>query len=90
MAITSKNIVDVDDNPPPSNATHYLNYTSPKDLYKPGDRVGFVKVANGIVHLLYPRGATRRDYRLHHIEELGYILHTLKTLEELMEEYLEK
>jgi hypothetical protein len=90
MGTTSKTIVDDYGNPPPSNATHYINHTRQKDLYRPGDSVGFVKVLNDRVCLLQSNGIIRKDCSLTILEEIGYIVHTLKTLEELMEEYLEK
>lgn len=90
MGTTSNTMVDLYGEPPHSTATHYLNHNRCNSVYRAGDRIVFAKVFNGRACILNSDGTIRRDYSLILLEEIGYILHPLKTLEELMEEYLEK
>jgi len=74
-------LVDTHGNPPHSSATHYIR--------NDGDTLWFVKIdGEGRYTLLNSDGVRMGRYTEDYLTKLGYVIYTLKSLEELMEEYL--
>lgn len=73
-------LVDTHGKPPHSSVTHYIR--------NDGGTLWFVKVEGGYCELIDRRGGLMGRYSKSYLTKLGYVIYTLKSLEELMEEYL--